>query len=173
MAGTIILGANGSGKSTIGCELARVLNCVHFETEDYWFHKTEKPYTVSRKPIERNEMLLCDCRKYDSYVVSGDVLNWNKEFLKLFDFAVFLEVPTSIRIERIKNREHERFGDRVCKGGDMYEQHLKFIEYASSRDVPLLKEKAVKYNCPVVYVDGTESCSEIIKKIKEKAKWQH
>lgn len=73
MAGVIIVGANGSGKSTIGREFANILNCAHFETEDYWFHKTETPYTVSRESSERNEMLLTDIKKHYFYVVSGDV----------------------------------------------------------------------------------------------------
>lgn len=97
--------------------------------------------------------------------------DWDEEFLTLFDFAVFLEVPTNIRIARIEKREHERFGNRICKGGDMYEQHLKFIEYALSRNIPLLKEKALKYSCPVIHVDGTENYFDIVMKIKEKIKW--
>ena len=144
MTRVIMLGANGSGKSTVGRELAWLLNCVHLEAENYWFHKSEVPYAVSRLPEERNSMFLSDVKKQDSYVVSGSVSEWDETFLKLFDLAVFLEVPTNIRVERIEKREHKRFGDRIRKGGDMYEQHLKFIEYAASRDVPLLKKKATK-----------------------------
>jgi adenylate kinase family enzyme len=164
----IILGANGSGKSTVGHELANLLTCAHFDTEDYWFHKSEIPYTTSRPPEERNALFFSDIKKYDSYVVSGSVSQWDKAFLKLFDLAVFLEVPSDIRVERIENREHDRFGNRIRKCGDMYEQHLKFIEYANHVDIPLLKKEAEKYFCPVIYVDGTENYNSIVKKIKKR-----
>jgi len=54
----ILLGAKGSGKSTLGRELARALNFAHFDVEDYWFYKTDIPYTAIRSQEERNEMLL-------------------------------------------------------------------------------------------------------------------
>ena len=168
MARVIILGANGSGKSTVGHELANLLNCAHFDTENYWFHKTETPYTVSRPPEERNAMFISDIKKHDSYVVSGSVSEWDEAFLKLFDLAVFLEVPTNVRVERIEKREHERFRDRIKENGDMYEQHLRFIGYAKLRDIPLLKKKAGKYSCPIIYFDGTKNYKDIAKKIKER-----
>jgi cytidylate kinase len=46
--GIILLGANGSGKSTVGRELVLALNFAHFDVEDYWFYKTYIPYTVIR-----------------------------------------------------------------------------------------------------------------------------
>lgn len=36
------------------------------------------------------------------------------------------------RIERLKKRERENFGSRIDFGGDMYEIHQKFIEWALS-----------------------------------------
>lgn len=171
MLGVVILGANGSGKSTIGRELANKLNCAHFDTEDYWFYKSKVPYTVARLQDERNKMLLDDVKKYDFYVVSGDISDWNEVFLKLFSLAVFLEVPANIRVERIQRREYKRFGDRILKGGDMYEQHLNFVEYAAVRDIPLLKKKALKYQCSIVYVDATENCHDIAKKTMERINW--
>ena len=41
--GIIVFGANGSGKSTFGRELARVLNFKHMDIEDYYFEKSEIP----------------------------------------------------------------------------------------------------------------------------------
>jgi len=48
-----LLGANGSGKSAIGRELACMLNSAHFDAEDYWFYKTDIPYTAIRPQEER------------------------------------------------------------------------------------------------------------------------
>lgn len=155
--GIIILGANGSGKSTLGRELARVLNYAHFDVEDYWFFKTDMPYTAIRPQEERNEMLLSDMKKHGSFVVSGDISGWGDEFLTMFDLAVFLTAPTEIRMKRIENREYARWGDRVCEGGDMYESQKKFREFAATRNVGLLEQSASLYLCPILRVDGTKA----------------
>ena len=158
MRGIILLGANGSGKSTLGRELARVLHSAHFDVEDYWFYPTDIPYTTIRPKEERNGMLLADMNKYGSFVVSGDISGWGDEFLTRFDLAVFLTVPTDIRLKRLKNREIARWGDRVCQGGDLYESQQKFREFAATRDVALLEQRALAYPCPLLHVDGINDC---------------
>ena len=163
--GIILLGANGSGKSTLGRELARALNFVHFDVEDYWFYKTDIPYTAIRPQEERNEMLLSDMKKHGSFIVSGDTSGWGDEFLTIFDLSVFLTAPMEIRMKRIENREYARWGDRVCESGDMYESQKKFREFASTRDVGLLEQSALKYSCPLLRVDSTKTPGEIVNEI--------
>ena len=58
-----------------------LLNFAHFDVEDYWFYKTDIPYTAIRPQEERNEMLLSDMKKHGSFVVSGDISGWGDEFL--------------------------------------------------------------------------------------------
>lgn len=157
----ILLGANGSGKSALGNELARILGFAHFDAEDYWFYKTHIPYTAIRPQEERNEMLLKDMKKHRSFVISSDVSDWSDEFLTMFDLAVFLKASVEIRTKRIEDREYARWGDRVCEGGDMYAQQKKFREYAASRDVGLVEQKALKYSCPLIYLDSTKTLTEL------------
>jgi len=165
--GIIMLGANGSGKSTLGRELACVLNFIHFDVEDYWFYKTDIPYTAIRPQEERKEMLLSDMKKHGSFVVSGDVSGWGNEFLTVFDFVIFITAPTDIRMKRIENREYARWGDRVLEGGVMYESQRKFREFAATRDAGLLEQAASLYLCPILRVDGTKSLSELVHDIKQ------
>lgn len=166
--GIILLGANGSGKSTLGRELARVLNIAHFDAEDYWFNKTDIPYSAIRPARERNEMLLTDMKKHGSFVVSGDISGWGNEFLTKFELAVFLTAPTEIRLKRIEEREYTRWGDRVCEGCDMYESHREFLAFAAARDVGLLEQAASLYLCPILRVDGTQKLYEITTFVAEK-----
>ena len=163
--GIIFLGANGSGKSTLGRELANVMNFAHFDVEDYWFYKSDIPYTAIRPQKERNEMLLADMKKQGSFVVSGDISGWDDDFLTMFDLAVFLTAPIEIRMKRIENREYARWGDRVHECGDMYESQKKFREFAATRDVGLLEQRALRYSCPILRVDGTRTMKEIIDEI--------
>jgi adenylate kinase family enzyme len=163
----IMLGANGSGKSTLGCELARALNFAHIDVEEYYFYQAEIPYTAMRPAEERNAMLLADMKRHGSFVMSGNISGWGEEFLTGFDLVIFLTAPTDIRLKRIENRENERWGDRVREGGDMYEQHLKFIEFAASRDITQLEQKASLYSCPILRVDSTKMLVEIVSEIIE------
>lgn len=161
MNGIIILGANGSGKSTLGRKLAGVLNWAHFDAEDYCFIKTDIPYTVTRPDRERNEMLLSDIRKHKTFVMSGDISGWGAEFTSMFGLAVFLTAPVDIRLRRIEEREYARWGDRVRRGGDMYEGRQRFRAFAAARDTAQLERQASAYRCPLLHVDGTKPLEEI------------
>ena len=154
--GIVLLGANGSGKSTLGRELARVLNFAHFDVEDYYFYKTDIPYTAERPHHERNELMLADMKKHGSFTVSGDISGWNDDFLPLFDLAILLKAPKDVRMKRIEEREYVRWGERVLEGGDMYEPQQKFKRFAANRDVAELERRVEKYSCPVIEIDSTE-----------------
>lgn len=154
--GIILLGANGSGKSMLGRELARVLNFAHLDVEEYYFYKTSIPYTAERPHSERNELMLSDMKRHSSYVVSGDVSGWGDVFLSVFDLAVLLKAPKDVRMKRIEEREYARWGDRVLEGGDMYESQQDFKSFAANRNVAEIEQRAEKYPCPVIEVDSTE-----------------
>ena len=53
-----------------------------------------------------------------------------------------IDVPKDIRIQRVKNRSFEKFGDRMLSGGDLYEQEEKFFALVQSRaeDIDLIIE---------------------------------
>ena len=110
--GIVLLGANGSGKSTLGRELARLLNFAHLDAEEYYFYKTDIPYTSERPHHERNELMLADMKKYGSFVVSGDISGWSDDFLPLFDLAVFLKAPKDMRMKNIDVAELEQRADK-------------------------------------------------------------
>ncbi len=77
-----------------------------------------------------------------------------------YDFTVFLSAPLEIRIGRIKQRAFKQHGKRVCEGGDMYEQHLGFVDFVASRSLSRIEQWAVTLVCPVIHVDGTRSICE-------------
>ncbi len=158
--GIIVFGANGSGKSTLGRELARVLNYKYMDIEDYHFIKSEIPYTVERSREDCLNLMLTDIRKYGSFVISAVIGDFGEEITSMYDFAVFISAPLETRIERIKQRACKQHRERICEGGDMYEQHLKFIDFVASRSLSRIEQWAETLVCPVIYVDGTQSISE-------------
>jgi len=167
--GIIMLGANGSGKSALGRELARLLGFAHFDVENYWFYESDLPYTSVRPAEERNEMLLTDMKKYGSFVVSGDVSGWGGGFQDMFSVAIYVTAPKEIRMKRIEEREYARWGKRTLEGGDMYESRRDFIEFAASRDISEFERRISAYSCPVIRIESTQDCrltaEHIVKRI--------
>lgn len=104
--------------------------------------------------------MLTDIRKYGSFVISAVIGDFGEEITSMYDFAVFISAPLETRIERIKQRACKQHRERICEGGDMYEQHLKFIDFVASRSLSRIEQWAETLVCPVIYVDGTQSISE-------------
>jgi len=101
-------------------------------------------------------------------VVSGALSGWGDVFRPRFDLVIYLFTPTDIRVERLRKREAGFFGDRISPGGDMYEHHLNFLEWASAYDEGGPDMRSARRHaawldqmpCPVLSFDGTSSCEE-------------
>ena len=123
LGGIIIMGLNGCGKSTICRELAELLNYRCMDVEDYYFLESEIPYTKSCTYEEVKQLMLDDIKTHHNYVLSSVGCNWGSEIAATYKLAVLLSAPLQVRLERIKQREIARFGNRVLEGGDMYESN--------------------------------------------------
>lgn len=174
--GIIIFGAPGAGDTTLGKELAKLLSFQHFDLDDYWWGwDTKIPFTVFRPRKERIELLMNAISKYPYFVMSGSMYSIRESFASLFDLAVFITAPTTVRMERIQVRELSRFGGRILTGGDMYEGHLKFLEQAEQYDTGESPQCCLKQheqwisqlNCPVLRVDGTKQISKNVTYVAE------
>ena len=153
--GIIVFGTNGSGKTTLGRELARFLNFNHIDHEKYAFNESEIPYTNPRSGEECIDMMLADIEKHGSFVISAVTGDFGKKIVQLYKLAVFMSVPHELRIERIKQREIERYGNRVLEGGDMYEQTQKFYDFIATRPLARIEKWAESLICPIIHMDGT------------------
>lgn len=167
--GIIIFGANGSGKTTLGRELARILNYKHMDIEDYYFHKSDVPYSNPRTREECINLILADIEKYRLFVISAVDGDFGDEITSMYDLAIFLNAPSEIRLERVKHRAYEQYGERVCIGGDMYEQELEFYDFVASRSLTPMEQWKKTLACPIVRVDGTKPIEELIRYILRKS----
>jgi adenylate kinase family enzyme len=129
-----ILGASGSGTTTLGRALAARLQCPHFDTDDYFWLPTDPPFTTQRERTARQHLLMNALTAHDAWVVSGSLCGWGDVAIPLFELVVFLWIPPDIRMARLHRREHERFGERILPGGDMNEQSQAFLAWAASYD---------------------------------------
>jgi len=153
--GIIVFGANGSGKTTLGRELARILNFKHIDHEAYAFNESDITYANPRSYEECVELMLADIEKYGSFIISACTGDFGEKIENLYELAVYIEAPLELRIERVKQRNIEKFGERVLKGGDMYEQQMGFVDFVAKRSLSRIEQWAETLACPILRIDGT------------------
>jgi uridine kinase len=166
--GIIVFGANGTGKTTLARELARVLNFKHVDIEGYAFERSETPYSVQRSSEDCISLMLADIEKYNSFVISAVTGDFGEELSQMYDLAVFITAPAEIRIQRVEQREYEKHGKRILEDGDMYEQHLKFVDFVATRSLSPIEQWAETLACPIIRVDGTEDYRSTAASIAER-----
>ena len=91
------------------------------------------------------------------------------------ELIVFLDVPTHLRLERLRRRERERFGDALLPGGAMHEIHSEFIHWAAHYDDGTLPGRSrprheswlTAISTPVLRLDGTRPTEALVRTILE------
>ncbi|MGE0001414.1 MAG: AAA family ATPase [Fimbriimonadaceae bacterium] len=131
-----IVGASGSGTSTLGRSVAGRIRGKFLDTDDFYWLPTEPPFTQKRPIPERIQMIGQAVESVEEWVLSGSLVSWGGPIERWFTLVVFLELDAEIRLQRLRDRERERYGGRIEEGGDMYDAHLAFIEWAGRYDDP-------------------------------------
>lgn len=169
MAGILICGLNGAGKSTIGRALASAIHYRFIDNEDLYFPKTDPSYTYaaprSREEVER--LLLREIAAHPDFVFASVKGDYSAQVLAHIHAAVLVDVPMAIRMQRVKNRSFEKFGARMLPGGDLYEQEERFFALVQSRAEDSVETWARTLTCPIIRVDGTRSVEESVRAVLE------
>jgi adenylate kinase family enzyme len=108
--------------------------------------------------------------KHEKVVMSGAFVGWGNQFISRLNLVVYLHLPVEIRLERIMHREIKRFGNRVLYGGDLYQQHLDFLEWVktyeygdeSTRSKKQHLEWMKQIPCQVIKIESVHSIDELI-----------
>ena len=170
-----IFGASGSGTTTLGAKICAELGYTHLDSDDYLWLPTDPKYTTKRDKAERVRLMKSDIVSADNVVISGSMVDWGDELIPQITLAIRLVTPADVRIARLRQRERENFGSRIDVGGDMYQNHKDFIEWAKSYDAGdvNIRSKAMhdewqkKLECKLIELDGTNDLNtnfEIVKK---------
>lgn len=168
-----ITGASGCGVTTLGAALAARLGAVHIDTDDHFWVATDPPYQIKRDIPERLARLAAEQALTGRWVVSGTMDGWAEPALRDVQLIVFLEVPTEVRLERLRRREQARFGDSLLPGGAMHETHREFIDWASKyelgtepgRSRPRHEQWLAGLDRPVLRLDGTRPTGALVEAI--------
>ncbi|ALS78750.1 hypothetical protein FQ085_16110 [Planococcus sp. ANT_H30] len=165
-----IMGAAGSGTTTLGNSLANVLPYTHLDTDDY-FWKTK--FTEQRSTLERQEMLKEDLSRDDQCILTGAVAGWGNCFVPYFNLVIFLWIPSEVRLARLQEREIERYGNAVSPSGSRYEESQVFLKWASLydhagmevRSKALHEQWMAELSCPLLRIEGDYSIEERVAKV--------
>jgi adenylate kinase family enzyme len=139
-----ILGASGSGTTTLAQELCKELHYTHFDTDDYFWLKTELPFTKIRNVNERIELLQKELSQHEKWILSGCLCGWGDVFIPYFDLVVFLFIPQKLRMERLIEREKKRHGNKILVGNILHQNHIEFIKWAENYDTGGLEMRSRK-----------------------------
>lgn len=159
-----ITGASGSGTSTLGKALAGELEGAFLDADDFFWSPSDPPFQVQRPVEERRSLLLAELSRADIAVLSGSVNAWGIEIEDAFDFVVFLYVDTALRLERLRERELQRFG----------KANPAFLDWAAQYDEgppegrSLAKQRAwlSARSCPVLNLEGDLSTQQRLARVK-------
>ena len=163
-----ILGASGSGTTTLGRAVAARLQCPHFDTDDYFWLPTDPPFTHERERTARQHLLMEALTAHASWVLSGSLCGWGDVAIPLLELVVFLWIPQHRRMERLRQREHERYGTRITPDGDMYASSQAFLTWAASYDAGDMHIRSRQLHeqwlgtlpSPILYFEGEYTIEE-------------
>ncbi len=169
-----VLGASGGGASTLGRANARALHVPYFDSDDFYHEPTDPQFQRPREPLARNRLLLNSLAGCESWVFGGGVAGWEPYPALEFTLIVLLRTPTRLRIERLRAREHARFGERIRPGGDMHAGHEEFIAWASRYDIGDVSGKTLarhreylnQQQCPLLELSGDRPQVELLERVR-------
>ena len=165
--GILIFGSAGSGKTTLGRLTAEELGYPYYDIDDYiWRADTPVPFTQMYSREEKIRRLMEALTQHEHFVTAGSMDSFNAPFVPMFDLAVLLTCDWEVRHRRLDQREYAAFGNRIRKGGDMYEGHLRFLDIARRYDTdgsPSLafhSRWADTLPCKVLRLNGADAPSQ-------------
>jgi adenylate kinase family enzyme len=127
-----VLGASGSGTSTLARALANHWSVPHADADDYFWLPTNPPYAEKRPEIDRVRLMRQVFVPREAWVLSGSMLGWGEEVVDECDAIVFLTLDPNERLRRLEAREVLR------RGGDTFDEEAwsTFVEWARGYDAP-------------------------------------
>lgn len=132
--GIMICGLNGVGKSTFGKALAEKLHFHFIDDEDLFFPKTDLNYIYAspRTRGEAEEMFFHEIKEHENFVFAAVKGDYGETIYPFFQYAIFMDAPRDIRMQRVKNRSFQKFGNRMLPGGDLHQTEEAFFEFVKS-----------------------------------------
>ncbi len=168
--GIILCGLNGAGKSTLGRALAEKLQFHLIDLEDLYFPKADplRPYASPRSKEEVAALLQKEIEEHEHFILASVKGDYGKALYRFLRCTVYMEVPKELRMQRIRARSYQKFGDRMRPGGDLYEAEEAFFRFAEGREETIVTDWLRELPCPVLHVDGTRPVAETVELLAQR-----
>jgi len=162
--GIMIMGSSGAGKTTLGKMVAKELGYKYVDIDEYiWRKDTEIPFSEMYPKCEKISRLMEAISDCEHFVMAGSMNSFHEHFDPYFELVVHLHADSQIRVKRVHERELEQFGERVSEGGDMYEEHRKYLSDIAGYDygiggctIQQHEEWLKAVDCPIIRLDGAD-----------------
>ncbi|MGP9539233.1 AAA family ATPase [Brachybacterium sp. AOP43-C2-M15] len=127
-----VMGASGSGTTTLARALADRWSVPHADADDYFWRPTAPPYTQKRPAEERTALMTEVFVPREAWVLSGSMLGWGEDVVDRCDAVVFLTLDPAQRMRRLEERERvRREGQEIDRAAWSH-----FLDWARSYDDP-------------------------------------
>lgn len=104
----LIMGASGSGTTTLASALADRWAVPHADADDYFWLPSRPPYTRKRPVADRVALMEALFAPHEAWVLSGSLLDWGESIVAQSDAVVFLTLDPEERLRRLEIREAVR-----------------------------------------------------------------
>lgn len=172
----LIIGASGSGTTTLGKALSQVTSFPHLDIDAYYWKPTNPPFQEKIEMAVRAKNLQTDFEKHADVIVSGSLVSWGKYWETAFDLVIFVTLDKEIRMQRLQQREIERYGDTLQTDSKTKEISQAFLDWAKQYDDPNFTGRSIKIHrdwlaslsCEIVELNSEVSVENNVSKILDK-----
>lgn len=169
-----LLGASGSGTTSVGRQLEKLLGYKHLDTDNFYWLDTAEPYSLPRPEPERKILLLKTLPESGPWILSGSLCGWGDFLIPRFNLVIWLRVNQSLRMERLRQREAERYGQTMGICDNIGNKSQMFLSWAEAYDTSVeVSRNALKHaewlkkmTCPVFIVSNNGSFEETVNKVQ-------
>lgn len=168
-----IMGASGSGTTTLGRAIADTWAVPHADSDDYFWRPTAPPFREQRAPAVRLALMREVFVPRSTWVLSGSVMGWGEELMAEFDAVVFLTLDPETRMARLLARERTRMLEPARAGGLDEAAHEEFMTWARGYDNPNFagrnrsrhEQWLAPLSCPILRLDSTRPVKDLVQEI--------
>ena len=155
--GILICGLNGVGKSTIGRILAQRLTYAFIDNEELFFSKENAadPFSNPRSKEEAIRILEAKIAADNHFVFAAVRGDYGDKLIASLDYAVLVDAPKPVRMQRVWERSYQKFGGRMLDGGDLHEKENAWFSFVNDRPEDYVTKWLSNIACLVLRVDGT------------------
>ncbi|MEM9474570.1 MAG: hypothetical protein AAFY77_04165 [Pseudomonadota bacterium] len=165
-----ILGASGTGTSTLGRALATALSLQVFDTDDLYWRPSDPPFVDPRPADERVALANALFLPRSNWVLSGSFSKWGDPIIPRLTHVIFLTLPAGARLARLRARERRRYGAEIAPGGTRHTAFNGFLDWAMCYDDPAFTGRSRRghedwlgrLTCPVIRLETNTTSDTVL-----------